>query len=379
MSNTLVVNIRNNAFPTVKVRPGTFVVWRNLDPYAHSAETLSAAPNYFTAGAMLPGEMSVPILFDKAGEFPYLCRYHTGMTGIVTVDPSASERGEVHEHDGGTGDHGGHHHGLAHLHGFVTGGRSGNRLYMTHTPVLADSRHSYQVIVRGHFENPAHSNIYDELRASVYGEQVVQIFHNNVSMPDIGSGKIKQLPQASVSYWPGGSQTSIGPVQVDVPGLEQDVPIGVDEVLHFHTFDTEADYPDALTYIMYGDDKDIFIDHLIQRAPSFHSVAKLASAPRGWAGTSAKLFNTPGHTMRELPPRLISRMANVDNAFNLFWLLPPGTLVRQAQDPLIRRDNPTGANHVHVIQFDKGQDSEIAISHFLHFDIRLLNYGVLIV
>jgi hypothetical protein len=249
---------------------------------------------------------------------------------------------------------------------------------MSHTPVLADSRHSYQVILRGRFEKPEHRKIYEDLRASDDGDQVVQIFHDHVSMPDIGAGKIKQLPQASVSYWPGGGQTTIGPAQVPIPGLEENVPVALDQVLHFHAFDTEADYPEALTYIMYGDDKDVFIDHLIQRAPSFHSVAKLAASPEGWTGTGTKLFHAPGHTMRELPPRLISRMANVDNAFNLFWLLPPGTLIRQAQDPLIRRGNPDGDNHVHAIRFDNGQNSEIAISRFLHFDIRLLNYGVLI-
>ena len=88
---------------------------------------------------------------------------------------------------------------------------------------------------------------------------------------------------------------------------------------------------------MYGDDQDIFIDHLMNRAPSFHSVAKLAAVPQGWGGSAAK-FRVPGRLMLDLNPRLITRMAIVDNAFHLFWLLPPGALIRQAQDPLIRRD-----------------------------------------
>jgi hypothetical protein len=377
MSRTVIADIRNNAFPALTVTPGTFVVWRNLDPYVHSAETLGADPNYFTAGAMLPGETSIPILFAKEGTFPYVCRYHTGMTGSITVDAAASGG---HQHDRGDhGDHGHGHHGLAHLHGFVTGGRSADRIYMTHTPVLADSRHCYQVILRGRFEDQAHAKIYNDLRASEYGDQVVQIFHEHVSMPEIGQGKVKRLPNSSVSYWPGGTQTTIGPAQVDIPGLEENVPIALEEVIHFHTFETEADYPDALTYILYGDRDDTFIDHFMQRAPSFHSVAKLAAPPAGWDGSSPRSFRVPGRAIRQLPPRLISRMANVDNAFNLYWLLPPGALVRQAQDPLIRRGNPGGANHAHDILLDDGTASSIEISRFVHFDIRLLNYGVLIV
>jgi hypothetical protein len=113
--------------------------------------------------------------------------------------------------------------------------------------------------------------------------------------------------------------------------------------------------------------------------PSFHSVAKLASRPAGWQGSGARSFQVKGRRIRELPPRLISRVSIVDNAFHLFWLLPPGTLPRQYQDPLIVRGNQVGANHSHSIQYEGGEDSQIAIARFLHFDIRLLNYGVFIV
>ena len=131
--------------------------------------------------------------------------------------------------------------------------------------------------------------------------------------------------------------------------------------------------------LQYGDSDDIFIDPLINRAPSFHSVAKLATAPKGWKGSGSLSFKVGGRAIRTLEPRQITRIAIVDNAFHLFWLLPPGALVRQAQDPLIVRGNPGGANHVHPVVFDDGQAGEIQIARFVHFDIRLLNYGVLIV
>lgn len=380
MSKTIIADIRNDKFPPLAIRPGTYVVWRNLDSYAHSAEMKPDHPGYFTAGAMLPGETSSPILFEKPGTYPYLCRFHTGMTGSVTVAEDATDPGTPDEHDHGheqgSGHGTGHGHGYNHYHGFVTGGRLGSRLFLSHTPVLADERHNYQVILRARFAEAAHAMLYEELRATDYGDQVVQIFHDHMSMPDIGTGKITRLPNASVSYWPGGKQTTIGPEQKDVPGLE-DVPVEIEEVLHFHQFRTEEPYPDALTYVMYGDGDDVFVDHLINGAPSFHSVAKLARAPVGWSGRGARTFTVPGRAMRALPPRLVSHIAMVDNAFHLFWLLPPGALIRQAQDPLIVRGN-AAPGHSHAIVYEDGQASEIEISRFLHFDIRLLNYGVLI-
>lgn len=379
MSKTVIVDIKNNRFPAITVEPGTFVVWRNLDDYPHSVETKTATRDYFNAGAMRQGETSSPILFVKTGSFAYLCRFHTNMNGVVTVSEQGDDDGHDHDDHGGHAGHGGgHDHGLHHYHGFVTSGRSGNRLYMTHTPVLADGRHNYQVILRGHFEHPEHAALYDSLRASEYSDQVVQIFHDHMSMPDIGTGQITRLPNASVSYWPGGSQTTIGPTQTGIPGLE-DVPVIIDEVLHFHQFDTEAAYPPELTYIMYGGADEVFIDHWIDRAPSFHSVAKLAQVPVGWKNAGAQVFTVAGKSIRQLEPRTVSRFAMVDNAFHLYWLLPPGQLVRQAQDPLIVRGNPPAAAHNHDISYQGGEQDVIAISRFLHFDIRLLNYGVLIV
>jgi hypothetical protein len=365
VSKTKIVDIQGNQLPNISVPAGTFVVWRNLDAVPHSAETRREAEPYFNAGAMLPGATSSPILFDTPGTHEYLCRFHTAMFGTVNVDTPLDE-------NAGNGHGGGHHgHGLNHYHGFVTGGRSAQRLYMTHTPVLADDRHNYQVILRGRFLDAGQSKLYEDLRNSPYGHGVMQVFHDHMSMPEIGMGNIKELPDASVSFYPGGRQTV-------VTGLEH-VRIALDRVIHFHKFETDAAFPSEMTYLMYGDQDDVFIDHLIDRAPSFHSVAKLKSAPLGWTNSEAGAlrFTVPGRKMRDMPARLLDRAAIVDNSFHLFWLLPPGFLERQAQDPLIRR--PMGSVHSHKVRFGDGKEGEIEIEHFLHFDIRLLNYGVLIV
>ncbi|WP_141343307.1 hypothetical protein [Bradyrhizobium sp. USDA 3458] len=280
MSKTLILNIRNSAFPIATVRPATYVVWRNLDPYPHSAETENTADFFFNAGPLLPGEVSPPVLFSALGDFPYRCRYHADMSSTVHVRADAPVGGMAE--DPGHGGHGGHegHGTFHHLHGFVTGGRTGRRFYMAHTPVIADPRHSYQVILQGSLTTPEHVKAYEAIRNGSYGDRRVQIFHGHTSLPDIRDGITKVLPESSFAYYPDLKHPDDA---VDIPGLEENIPVSIDKVLHFHTFDPDDDNGDgSLRYLVYGDMDDIFIDHFINKAPSFHSVAKLASAPTFW-------------------------------------------------------------------------------------------------
>lgn len=363
MGRTVIVDIRNLQFPPVSIKVGTYVVWRNLDPVVHSAETLPRAPLYFNAGAMHPGDASSPVYFETAGSYDYLCRYHRGMTGVVTV--LAEETVASAAVDGG------HHEHLRHFHGFVTGGRSGQRLFMTHTPVIADERHDRQVILQGSLVDQTHIDAYDALRASEYGDRRVQIFHDHLSMPDIAAGTITELPESSLEYYPQGTGEP-------VPGLEENIPVTIDKVLHTHQFEPDSDYPDGLAYLMYGDADDVFIDHQITRAPNFHSVAKLATVPEFWTGDQVGRtlqFRIPSKHIYDVSPKIARRVAYVDNSFHLFWLPAPGVYSSAPQDPLINR---TGGPAIYDVALDGGGAGRIEIGRFIHFDVRLLNYGVLI-
>jgi len=260
---------------------------------------------------------------------------------------------------------------LQHLHGFVTGGRSGASFYMTHTPVLADSRHNYQVILQGSLPNAQHAAAYAALRAGAYGDGKVQIFHEHIALPDIASGQLTELPKSSFEYYPNDPDGVLG--GTEVPGLEGELPVRIDKVLHFHQFQTDADYPEEMTYIVYGDKDDVFMDHYMDRAPSFHSVARLASKPSFFAG-GTELVTIPSKRMIDVSPKLLRRVAFVDNAFHLYWL-PPTGVYPLPTDPLKKRD---AARAVYAV-LAAGQTATIEIGRFLHFDVRLLNHGVLIV
>jgi hypothetical protein len=192
-------------------------------------------------------------------------------------------------------------------------------------------------------------------------------------MPDLAHFERRELPHCYVSYYPGG-------VQTDAPGFPTDgtVPVNIDAVIHSHPFQPDADYPAGLEYIMYGDNEDVFIDHHIVGAPSFHSVARLATTPAFWDGTRDKLLVTVrSKQIRRLEPKVLPRIAMVDNAFHVVWLPPPG-LTTQPTDPL--KLPLTGTPHVHEVVTSDGVEGTIEIgdSGFVHMDVRLLNYGVLI-
>jgi hypothetical protein len=370
VSKTKIADIRNNAFPPLTIEEGTFVVWRNLDPHPHTVEARPGSSFYFNAGPLFTGGISSPVYFDRAGAFEYVCRYHAGMTGSVSVvaAEAAGDRAPAGHDHGGHGDH------LQHFHGFVTGGRSGRRLFMTHTPVIADPRHHFQVILQGSLVEDAHVAAYDAVRQSEFANGKVQVFHGHISLAAIGKGEVTLLPNASLQYHP--TSPDIGQ---PFPGLEEDIPVRIDRVLHFHQFDPDTEYPDGLAYVVYGDQDDVFIDHLITRAPSFHSVAKLAGVPDFWKdlpeGTTTTI-RVPSKRIFDVSPKFLPRVAYVDNAFHLVWLPPPGAFAfgrDQPQDPLIRRDMTPPA---YEVTLEDGKTGHIEIGRFLHFDIRLLNNRV---
>ena len=204
---------------------------------------------------------------------------------------------------------------------------------MTHTPVIADPRHRFQVILQGSFIKPEHADAYEKMRqppGKPEHDGRVQIFHSHISLVDIAKGIVKELLNSSVEYYPDPAHPDDGK---SVPGLpDEQTPVRIDRVIHFHQFEPDTSYPGGMAYLMYGDADDVFIDHFITRAPSFHSVAKLKTRPdffSSFDGPPLKV-TVPGKRIRDVSPKQVRRAAFVDNAFHLFWLLPPGAGPGQA-------------------------------------------------
>lgn len=66
------------------VTVGQTVSWKNNDSMTHTA---TADVSGFDTGNIGAGATSTPITMSTAGSFPYHCNIHSGMTGILVVQP----------------------------------------------------------------------------------------------------------------------------------------------------------------------------------------------------------------------------------------------------------------------------------------------------
>jgi plastocyanin len=66
---------------TVEVKRGDTVVWRNKDPFPHTATATGGGP----ASPSIATGASWTYKAAKRGSYPYLCTLHTTMTGLLVV------------------------------------------------------------------------------------------------------------------------------------------------------------------------------------------------------------------------------------------------------------------------------------------------------
>lgn len=71
--------------PTLTVALGTTVVWRNESGTFHTVTSDPSATESFDADVS-DGDTFVR-QFNTAGNYPYHCEVHNGMTGTLTVSP----------------------------------------------------------------------------------------------------------------------------------------------------------------------------------------------------------------------------------------------------------------------------------------------------
>jgi plastocyanin len=67
--------------PTLTVKQGDVVLWRNADPVPHTA----TAPGTFDSGPIAAGA-AWRYTAAKKGRFDYVCTLHTTMKGVLVVE-----------------------------------------------------------------------------------------------------------------------------------------------------------------------------------------------------------------------------------------------------------------------------------------------------
>lgn len=80
------VTIENYAFksPSLTIATGTIVVWKNQDDDPH---TVTAVDQSFDSKGMAFGD-TFSYRFTKAGKYPYYCKVHPFMKGVIIVKES---------------------------------------------------------------------------------------------------------------------------------------------------------------------------------------------------------------------------------------------------------------------------------------------------
>jgi plastocyanin len=84
-ASTTDVKMIDNAFEAkdITIKVGDTVVWENAGQIAHTATATAGAD--FDSGSVAPGE-SYEWTAKKAGTVSYVCTFHPGMEGTITVE-----------------------------------------------------------------------------------------------------------------------------------------------------------------------------------------------------------------------------------------------------------------------------------------------------
>jgi plastocyanin len=79
-----VVNLKNTAFQPrdIQVKVGEKITFENDDSFAHTVTATKGAK--FDSGS-LDGGKTFEFTADKAGKISYVCTFHPGMAGTITV------------------------------------------------------------------------------------------------------------------------------------------------------------------------------------------------------------------------------------------------------------------------------------------------------
>lgn len=396
--NSINISIENGAIPSFEIAIGQSVTWTNNDsvPYQLNSDPKNTH-FYFDIGIIFPGEVSSPVLINPAvgiDELIYGDGLSPGKKGKIKVIgpnpvPPPDDNGHNHDHHSSYMSneviHDQNEH-LRHFHGFVTGGITGDQIYLTHTPIFADERHHFQIILEAQFVESKHVIAYNKLRTSGFGHGKVDLFFDHLALIDIQSGKKDELDLFGLRYHTDlqteNSEIVYRGAKVFHPDFDSrkgaKVRVKVKNILHFRKFDPDMAYPDSLTYLMYGNDTDVFFDYFISRAPNFHSVGKLAKVPNFWTSdlhNGVLKFQIPSRKIIDVSPKQLKRVAFLDNRHHLVWGSPSG--FGSATDPLAREPLNKYGNREFDVLLENGQMGRIEVSHLTHFNASgLLNDGL---
>lgn len=348
-------NKYNNSVP-VTIRVGDSVVWVNADRMPHTASRYSSTDG-FNTGFIPPGAESEPIMFLKESKgLTYGCDIHE--------DPKAPMEGTLIVAGMTTPDH--THHESPGIHSMLITGQDPNQIFGHHYALFNNPNHSYHVTIEAMIDEPGARAIYakwrkdnPESRATIDPEVfLLGEIKPGQATRDSFMAKFSEFPNK-----PPAEEVQWGTV---IPGLEN-VRIKILRMIQFRAFDSDAKYPERLTYQLYGTANEVFLAHEVTEGPSFQQVVQLKDVPGFLTPDiirSAPLVTFLTKRIASVPSRVI-KTAVLDNTTHLLLTPPINTL--NPKPPLV------DGEEVDVLIGNDPTPRKITIGKSIWEEFRILN------
>ncbi len=184
-------------------------------------------------------------------------------------------------------------------HGFILNGTE--TLYVCHLPMFNMPNHMYQVTLEITIPADALAQYLADRQANpgnfyVLGNLQTDLF----TIPDVMLGKIKNFQADIFRGMPQDPNT-------DIP-LIHNVQTTITRIVYARHFDYSIPYPEEMTYIIFGNEKEAFLDHYLTKEEDFLNILSLSQVP-AWLpvdqlaiSANAGFIGIPGTPMPENPP-----------------------------------------------------------------------------
>ncbi|MFI0482944.1 hypothetical protein [Actinomadura sp. 9N215] len=169
-------------------------------------------------------------------------------------------------------------------------------LFLSHMPMFTMAKHSYQVVLRATLP-PEIMTRYQEDRRKNPGlpYNLVNSEDDKFTMPQIKCGAVTQF-RADLFREYDDDQENPKPVG---PPLAEQVPVTVENVVHFRHFNADVPRPEHLNYVIFGKGPEAHLTHYIASDPDYQHIVTLGRVP-DWlsseqieAGTALTMESVP--------------------------------------------------------------------------------------
>jgi len=145
-------------------------------------------------------------------------------------------------------------------------------LYVSHMPMFTVEKHMYQVILRVTLPGA----VMRGYRAGQGSRRTPWNLVNSakrITLPQIKAGTLRSF---LVDVYKDYSNADAAPTG---PAFATDVPLTIEEVVHFRHFDFNIPRPQYPTYLLFGRGGEAHLEHYIARDPDFQHIVTLKSVP----------------------------------------------------------------------------------------------------